>query len=484
MLHDKGTIKIRELQKGFSPRWLELDFVIELFGAFKFGALIKGLNKLKVKGYKVESIFSILILLPFIGESSVGSLLNSRWSTAIKGQKDTFYRLKNNTMLDWRKILWLFALRFVKIMDTSSCNNNGQRCLIIDDTLLPKTGKRIEKIGKVWDHVLQRSVLGFKLLVMGYWDGVSMIPIDFSLHREKGKNKEKLYGMTKSERRRQFQKSREINSPGRERELELEMNKVNSALCMFKRAMARKLKVDYVLMDSWFTCELFVKAVKAVKHQCVHLIGMYKNPNTQFEYKGQKLTCNQIRGIGGKVKRCRKARYYYLEAEVLYNKIPVKLFITRQGKNGKWKVFMTTDMKISFSRLIEVYHIRWTIEVFNKESKQLLGLGKCQANDFDSQIAETTTTMIQYIMLSLRHRFDRYESKGVLFKQTRTEVFDTKLNERLWGLFLELINLIEELFKTTDEIDLMERIFNDCVAWERIMALFSTTAWAKNLNAA
>ena len=39
------------------------------------------------------------------------------------------------------------------------------RCLIFDDSLLEKTGNKIEKIGKVFDHVTQRMVLGFNLLL-------------------------------------------------------------------------------------------------------------------------------------------------------------------------------------------------------------------------------------------------------------------------------------------------------------------------------
>jgi len=41
-----------------------------------------------------------------------------------------------------------------------------------------------------------------------------------------------------------------------------------------------------------------------------------------------------------------------------------------------------------------------------KEAKQLLGLGKCQSNDFDAQIADTTITMIQHLLLTLKYRFE------------------------------------------------------------------------------
>ena len=60
-------------------------------------------------------------------------------------------------------------------------------CLIFDDTTVRKSGRKMEKLGRVWDHVEQRSILVYKILVMLYWDGKSFIPVDFSIHREKGK---------------------------------------------------------------------------------------------------------------------------------------------------------------------------------------------------------------------------------------------------------------------------------------------------------
>ena len=82
-----------------------------------------------------------------------------------------------------------------------------------------------------------------------------------------------------------------------------------------------------------------------------------------------------------------------------------------------------------------------------KEAKQLLGLGIFQSNDFDAQIADTTITMIQHILLTMKYRFEHYESKGALFKPVREGVIQSRLDERLWGLFIELIRLIESCLK-------------------------------------
>ena len=101
---------------------------------------------------------------------------------------------------------------------------------------------------------------------------------------------------------------------------------------------------------------------------------------------------------------------------------PLKLFFSGKGKRGNWKLFLTTDMKLTFIQMIKIYQIRWTIEVFFKESKQLLGLGKTQSNDFDAQIASITIASIQYILLMIRLRFEEYESMGQIFRETKAEV--------------------------------------------------------------
>jgi hypothetical protein len=198
---------------------------------------------------------------------------------------------------------------------------------------------------------------------------------------------------------------------------------------------------------------------------------MYKTPKTKFNYLGDILTHSQIRNKLGKVKRCRKLRLHYNEAMVGYNGIPIKMFFSRQGTNGKWRVFITTDTELSFIRMIETYQIRWTVEVFFKEAKQLLGLGRCQSNDFDAQIADTTITMIQHILLTLKFRFEHYETKGALFNHVREGIIQLRLNERLWGLFIELIRVVEALFDGIDEMDILEKILQDERAYEMIRKL-------------
>jgi predicted nucleic acid-binding Zn finger protein len=481
MLHSKDTNLISELKNGFTHRWFEPDFILGSLKCFSFSALCKCLEPLKQRGYSFESIFSCLICLPFLGLQTVHSFTGSVLARHIEARKDVFYRLKNNPGICWRLILWMFGLKFIKLAEAQGeRDKTSVKCLIFDDSSLPKTGRYIEKVSRIWDHVLNRCILGYKLLVMGYWDGLSFIPLDFSLHREKGKNVDKPFGLKKKEYRNQYRKKRKQGTHSWDRAKEADATKIDSALKMFWRAISQGIRVDYVLMDSWFTCDAFIRAVRKVKRQTVHLIGMYKTPKTRFNYLGQMLTYSQIRNKLGKIKRCRKLRLHYKEALVDYNGTPIKMFFSRQGKNGKWRVFITTNTELTFIKMIETYQIRWTIEVFFKEAKQLLGLGRCQSSDFDAQIADTTITMIQHVLLTLKYRFEHYETKGALFKHLREGIIQTRLSERLWGLFVELLRIIDTLFDGIDEMEILEKILNDEKAYDMINRLLQNEVEMKN----
>jgi hypothetical protein len=172
----------------------------------------------------------------------------------------------------------------------------------------------------------------------------------------------------------------------------------------------------------------------------------------------------------GKEKRCKKINLYYKTARVIHNEMPVTLFFSKIGTNGDWKVILTTDTKLSFLKTIEIYQIRWSIEVFFKETKQLLNLGGCQSSNFDAQIADTTITMIAYILLAFRFRYDNYESMGALFRGMNAEILQKTIDIRLWELFVELIQTVCQMIEKDFE-DVMDLIMRkpQMAQWVEIM---------------
>lgn len=474
MLQIEDIKKIDELKTNYTHSWFEVNNLLKLIDIFNFSSLLKDFSHFKKQGFSFQYVLSVLLSLPFAGIANV-NLLSERNDI---GKKDVFYRLKSNATINWRLILWLFVKKFTTTIKEKAADNGKIKCLIIDDTLLAKSGRSIEKISRVWDHVSQRSILGFKLNLMGYWDGFSFIPVDFSIHREKGKNEKNPFGLSKKHFKGQFKKQRQNGTASYQRVKETDLTKIDTGIKMFTKAVKQGLDIDYLLMDSWYTCNEFIEAVRKVKGQTIHLIGIYKIARSKFTFKEKQCTFSQIRNELGKPKRNRKTGYQYLQTVAILNGQEVKLFFSRKGKKGKWKTFLSTDTRLSFIKMLEIYAIRWSIEVFFKECKQLLYLGKDQSTDFDSQIASTTLTMIQYILISIKHRFDNYESMGALFKQSKVEVFRERLSDRLWGLLLSVLQLIIEIFEEVDENELIEKMFNDQKVYRKMESLINFSSKA------
>lgn len=369
MLQDKDVKKIQELKADFTPAKVSAEDIFSRFKALKLSEGLSEFKWFKTRGYDFKMVLALLVSMVVSSDKTVNSYLNSPTGEGSTMGKDVFYRLKNSPFICWRMLMWHLVRRFLTVTSKDSdVDDTSSRYLVFDDTTLSKTGKRIEKIGKVWDHVTNSYVLGFKVLVMMCWDGKSSIPLDFSLHREKGKKRERPFGMSKKQIRKQYSCKRIKDSYTAKRVEELDTNKIQMVLRMFFTAIYRGLRVDYVLVDSWFTCDALIQAIRSVKDKEVHLIGMYKFAKTKFEYQGKSLTHAQINNMPGKPRRCRSLGYQYKQARVLYQGVEICLFFSRRGKNDKWKVLLMTDTKLTFRGLIGHYQARWVVEVFNRVS--------------------------------------------------------------------------------------------------------------------
>ncbi len=56
---------------------------------------------------------------------------------------------------------------------------------------------------------------------MGLYNGSCFISVNFSLHNERGRNKDKPYGLKKSELKKQYKKKRDKSTQGAIRKKEL-----------------------------------------------------------------------------------------------------------------------------------------------------------------------------------------------------------------------------------------------------------------------
>ena len=93
--------------------------------------------------------------------------MHSVYGTKLNYGKDVLYDFLKNEWVYWGKIITHFSRQFLKITISKgdSTDISSPKCLIIDDTLLCKTGKTIEHIGKVFYHYSRTFQLGMKALV-------------------------------------------------------------------------------------------------------------------------------------------------------------------------------------------------------------------------------------------------------------------------------------------------------------------------------
>lgn len=98
------------------------------------------------------------------------------------GGKDSFYRFMNSDHFNWRHFLG--SISAFAIDKTNLLNNSRThiRALVSDDTIYYRQrSKKAGKLSWLFDHALQRSYKGYRLLTLGFTGGHSFFPVDFAL---------------------------------------------------------------------------------------------------------------------------------------------------------------------------------------------------------------------------------------------------------------------------------------------------------------
>jgi hypothetical protein len=370
---------------------------------FKIGQLLKPFSAAKKQGYSLMSILLVLILSRLGGLSVYAAQKTGHLAM----DDNTIYRLMNNPLIDWKSILLSFAKQFLRCVSTKGqVDEKSVKCFILDDTDIEKSGKTFEGISKIYSHKKQQN--------------------------------------------RQFAGQRSEEGYYRERYDELDEDKLSVSIKMLKRCVKRSIFASYVLMDSWVVTDFMLKEVRKIRKGMLNVVGMCKMDKRQFSVDGKERNSQTIikmnENNSRKIHSCRKykSRYFYVIAN--YKGMPVKLFYIKYKNANKWTLLLTTDLSLSFVKAMELYQIRWSIEVLFKECKQYLRLGKSQNTDFCGQIADATLTMITYTILTLYKRFQAYETLGGLFRDTQQEMIEKTLCQRIERVILKILcDLLEFL---------------------------------------
>lgn len=417
-------------------------------------------------------LFQIVILLPFFSIKGFSHYPNSVLNRMFGGKKDILYSFMSQDTIDWRNLIYRITTKLLCAVTIRQDFKKSHlpTVLIADDSDLPKSGIHMESIGKIYSHVHQRCIFGYKTLMLCWSDGRTQFMLDASLHGEKGKIERKQQGLTSAQREQRFSRERDENSPLFKRKQEFFMPKGVKLIEMVKRAIRGKIPFEYLLVDSWFTCSSLVEFIFKC-HRKFHLLGMAKMGNTKYKTKewgelSAKAIIEKLKKAKS-VKYSRRYRCHYATVKVTLAKRTVKLFFCRRGKNEGWKVLLTTDTNLDFMRAYEIYAMRWAIEVFFSDGKRILGLAACSARDFSAQIAHISLVMIRYNLLSSIKRAHDYETMGGLFNDIYQGVHELTVVEKIWEIILEVLAVVAELIS----IDIEELILQVIQSDKRLQAL-------------
>lgn len=270
------------------------------------------------------------------------------------------------------------------------------------------------------------------------------------------------YGLTAKDLKAQYSKSRKAETPGAQRAAEVDMKKTDSLIAMLKRGVKRGFFADYVLTDSWFCNYNLIKTVKELgKKTGMHLISMTKINTIKYTLASNGKSYNAHELLSKYERSSTNARSHkakYIRLPVHYSGIRVNLFFVKFGSNSNWRLLLTTDLSLNFQKLMDYYKIRWTIEVFFRECKQYLNLGRCKSTCFDSQIADATISLVQYTLLSFHRRIHYGCTFDHIFQEVTENVQQHNIAIKLTELFNVIVETLSE-FTGIDCFELIEEIF-------------------------
>ncbi len=301
-----------------------------------------------------------------------------------------------------------------------------QKVLIADDSLIPKTGKDIELSSYHFDHKTNRSILGNQCLQLGYHNGINFFPLDASFNTSSKRPNSKLRNIDK-------------RTIGWHRRKEALDKKTTTLISMIDRAWKSGIDASFVLFDSWFAHDDVISKIYAIGYG---VICRLKRNRVKYEYHGQKYTLKQLWQQVVK-KQTVLIPGYNVKAACLNVKLPktgnVRLLFLSDGKKD-WHALLSTDTAISASDMLSYYARRWAIEVFFKDAKQMLYMGKEQSNTFDAVIACHSMVIIRYLLLV--YILGKRMAKGPigpLFRELSDENLMLSMAEKLWAYIKELI---------------------------------------------
>ncbi len=370
------------------------------------GSLLKRSNIDKEKGVSPVAVFRLLVTLVFTGKNLFRTF---EVGGSCGMAKDTVYRFLNSVHTNWRRFLLLLSSRVINQELEPLTGAANMKVLIADDTLYRRNrSKHVELLSRVFDHTDHRYYRGFRMLTLGWSDGISFLPVSCALLASSKEQNRLVPLRTDLDRR--------TNGAKRRRE---GIRKATDVLVeMVAEAIASGIQASHLLFDSWVAYPATIRKLLA---KGMHTLCMLKVTKKIFyRCHGEDL---HLAALYRKIRKRRGRAKILASIEVEIGEddkgcpVSAKIVFVRDRRTKKWLALLSTDTSLGDEAIVTAYKRRWDIEVFFKMAKSFLNLAKeCQGRSYDALVAHATVVCCRYIILAVAKRTNKDpRTLGILF---------------------------------------------------------------------
>lgn len=355
-------------------------------------------RKRRSDGEPLPNLLCALLVWPLLKVKSLHCFC-AELCQILAGKVNVLYDFLGREDINWRGCSSDLSRQ---LYQDNELGSRSQRAFVVDDTSKARAGRKVEGTSCYYDHTEGRMRKGHQVLQLGLAAEKGFLPVEAQIVMgEKcavDKPKDKPFNDQRSSAARDMRRAREQTKHQLFRD-------------MLRRALRAGFSAAYVLADAWFGCKENILC--ALDTQLVGIFQM-KRGNLAYRYQGRSYTAGQLYAkVQRRLKpKNRHARYKTASLTVSLNLevderqperwVEVRLVFSapvRASSTDTWVVFLCTDLTLSDAKILEVYALRWSVEVYFKEIKQNLGFLKEQSGRYQLAYASVHLAALRYLLL-------------------------------------------------------------------------------------
>jgi SRSO17 transposase len=308
----------------------------------------------------------------------------------------------------------------------------GASYLILDDTLCEHVGSLFEYVDRHYNHSDNTYPLGHNLVTSHYLNGAVRFPVDCELYQRyetitdweefvakhfpsqvipsKAKDRTILHRQLDQQLRQ---------DPEFERLHQQFRSKIAIACELVKQAVEHGLPFDTLLFDSWYLSPDLIKLLSVMEKNWVSLLKANRNLEVHsFVLKDEQGEAVPLEGPHIQVAdlvplippqsyrpiRVNEQTYWCFSLSVripTLGKVRLVISFDNPDLTGTYAVLVTNRTDWSAQQVLSQYLLRWPIETFYRDSKQLLGLDDYRVRSLEAMQSHWCLVFLAYSLLHL-----------------------------------------------------------------------------------